>query len=47
MITTEVARKGYLEALLFLILWAAGLGLQESKLEDKVNLEDKLFSASK
>jgi hypothetical protein len=47
MITTEVAREGYIEALLFLILWAAGLGLQEIKQEHRVNLADKLFSTFK
>ncbi len=47
MITTEVARKDYTEAFLFLILWIAGLGLQKSKQEHRVNLADKLISASK
>lgn len=47
MITTEVARKGYTEALLFLILWAAGLGLNA-----KVNVKlgspaENSFPASK
>jgi len=44
MITTEVARKGYIEALLFLILWTAGLGLQESKRARRVDLANKSFS---
>ncbi len=47
MITTEVARKGYIEALLFLILWAAGFGLNA-----KVNMKlgspaENLFPTSK
>jgi len=47
MITTEVARKGYIEAFLFLILWTAGLGLRESKRARRVDLADKSFSAGK
>jgi hypothetical protein len=46
MVTTEVSRKGYVEGLLFLILWIAGLGLQESKRERRVDLEDKSFLTS-
>jgi len=43
MITTEVARKGYIEALHFLILWTAGLGLKESKRERRDDPADKSF----
>jgi len=46
MITTEVARKGYVEALVFLILWTAGLGLQENKRERRVDHGVKSFSKS-
>lgn len=43
MITTEVARKGYIEALLFLILWAAGLGLHAKVDGNLGDLADKSF----
>ena len=47
MITTEVARKGYIEALLFLILWTAGLGLH-SKLDGNLGgLADNSFPTIK
>ena len=47
MVTTEVSRKGYIEALFFLILWTAGLGLQESKRARRVDLADKSFLTGK
>lgn len=46
MITTEVARKGYVEALLFLILWTAGLGLREGSRKSKAIPAEKPFSTS-
>jgi hypothetical protein len=33
MITTEISRKGYVEALIFLILWSTGLGLNVTRQE--------------
>jgi len=47
MVTTEVSRKGYIEALLFLVLWTAGLGLQESKRGHRADLADKSYSTGK
>jgi hypothetical protein len=41
MITTEVARKGYIEALLFLIFWIAGMGLHTEVDENLGGLPDK------
>jgi hypothetical protein len=46
MVTTEVARKGYIEALIYLVLWTAGLGLQENKRERRVDHGVKSFSKS-
>jgi hypothetical protein len=47
MVTTEVARKGYIEALLFLILWTAGLGLQAKADGNLGGLADKSFPTIK
>jgi hypothetical protein len=47
MITTEVARKGYVEALLFLILWTAGLGLYTKADGNLGGLADKSFPTIK
>jgi hypothetical protein len=47
MITTEVARKGYIEALLFLILWTAGLGLHAKVDGSLAGSADKGFQTIK